>query len=172
VVFSLRLLQLIQGVERLVISDQLNIASEHAQPFFKTMSHLRERSPLHIVHPVVGLTGLKSGVKLGRAKSIALLKLSQVSLHLVQLVAVFRGFMSQHFIQCAIHQWRLYYKSDRGGSFQNGSVSTWGQSRVLNLNVSGALYPLESSVYAGFPAKGLDSGTWKQSPTRNALSKQ
>jgi hypothetical protein len=50
---------------------------------------------------------------------------------------------------------------ERGNSPQRetlsllGSVSTWGQSRARNLNVSGALYPLESSVYAGFPAKSL-----------------
>jgi hypothetical protein len=32
-----------------------------------------------------------------------------------------------------------------------GSVSTWGWCRACNSNVSGGLYPLESSVYADFP---------------------
>ena len=41
-------------------------------------------------------------------------------------------------------------KDRQGHGYLPVSVSTWGQGRTHNLNVPGALYPAESSLWADF----------------------
>jgi len=66
--------------------------------------------------------------------------------------------------------WGLYYLSPDKWNSRAVSVLTWGRRYAHNLNVSGALHPPESSVYADFPAESLDAGTWKHAQ-REVLSR-
>ena len=70
-------------------------AGQQEQPFLQVVVHLHQRSPLDVIHSVVGLPGLVATVEFGGGKAISLLELSQVGLQLAQLCVAYVSLVGQ-----------------------------------------------------------------------------